>query len=315
MKRFPGNIINSTEPAPTGPGKEGSASGMWSLASAMRFREEGNWPIQDLITAGQAAYVSDGTYTFVAPAGITVVSVVCIGAGASNGGGGGELRYRISVPVTPGNSYSVIVGACPTFSTSSPWSNGGYSQFTGDSGIICRGMGGISGPNGNVGGSGGIGDGGGNGGVSGNYGNSGYYGYRSGGGGAGGYSGTGGNGGTYTGGTTFNGGTSGSGGAGGGGCSSAQGSGWGGSSSGGGGTGLGGAGANGAGAPSLSGGPGISPQRGGTGSPFTGVDTTSVAPGYSSGYIGRDGGVRIIWGGTQVSPRAFPSSNTGDYNA
>ena len=315
-KRFPGNLIDPDVPTVGGPGYEGLAPGMWSLASAMRYKEQGVWPTQDLVTAGQAAYATSGTYTFVAPAGITNVSAVTIGSGSGNGGGGGELRYRTSMTVVPGNSYSVVVGAQPAFSTTSPWANGGLSQFVVSGSSVCRGNGGIAGPNGNIGGSGGLGDGGGNGGVSGNYGSSGYYGYRSGGAGAGGYSGTGGTGGTYTNSTTFNGGTSGSGGAGGGGCSSANGSGWGGSASSGGGTGLGGAGANGAGAPSKAGGPGISPAAGSPGSPFQGQDTgyTNFYAGAGGGYLGTSGAVRIIWGGTQVASRSFPSTNTGDYN-
>jgi hypothetical protein len=314
-KRFPGNMIDPNITAPGGPGKEGVAPGMWSLDSAMRYHEEGIWPVEGLVTAGQAAYAYPGNYTFIAPPGITNVSAVTIGSGCGNGGGGGELRYRTSMTVIPGNSYSVVVGAMASFSSSSPWTNGGYSQFNAV-GSYSRGNGGYAGGNGGNGGSGGTGDGGGNGGRSGGYTSASYHGYRAGGAGAGGYSGTGGNGGTYTNSTTFNGGTSGSGGAGGGGCSSANGYGWGGSASRGGGTGLGGAGANGAGAPSTAGGAGISPPQGGVGSPFTGVDTRGPNwnAGAGGGYLGTSGAVRIIWGGNQISSRAYPSTNTGDYN-
>lgn len=59
---------------------------------------------------GQQAYTTAGTYTWVAPAGVTSVSVVVIGGGAGGGGGGG-LTYKNNQAVTPGSSYTVIVGA------------------------------------------------------------------------------------------------------------------------------------------------------------------------------------------------------------
>jgi len=58
------------------------------------------------ITTGQQEYTSAGTYTWVAPALVTSVSVVAIGGG-SNGGGG--LGYKNNYSVTPGSSYTVGV--------------------------------------------------------------------------------------------------------------------------------------------------------------------------------------------------------------
>ena len=57
---------------------------------------------------GQDAYVTAGTYSWVAPSGVTSVSVVAVGSG--NGGfTAGALSYKNNITVVPGNSYSVVV--------------------------------------------------------------------------------------------------------------------------------------------------------------------------------------------------------------
>ena len=81
---------------------------------------------------GSVTYSTPGTYTWVAPAGVTKVSVVAVGGGAGGGGtrstncskepggylqypgmpgGGGGLAWINNYSVTPGNSYTVVVGA------------------------------------------------------------------------------------------------------------------------------------------------------------------------------------------------------------
>ena len=65
---------------------------------------------------GQQAYTTAGTYTWVAPAGVTLISVVVVGAGGggtsnTKGGGGGALIYKNNISVTPGASYTVVVGS------------------------------------------------------------------------------------------------------------------------------------------------------------------------------------------------------------
>jgi hypothetical protein len=128
---------------------------------------------------GQATYQggdNGGTYTWVAPAGVTSVCVVCVGAGAGGPAcGGGALAYKNNIPVTPGNEYTVRVGA-----RGGPSSVGGEAYFI-DTSTVRAGGGGWT--------SGGTftGDGGGNGGSG-----------SAGGGGAGGYSGNGGNGSIYS---------------------------------------------------------------------------------------------------------------------
>jgi len=64
---------------------------------------------------GQQEYTTAGTYSWTCPAGVTSVSVVCVGAGGgggdnSNGGSGGALAYKNNIAVVPGNSYTVYVG-------------------------------------------------------------------------------------------------------------------------------------------------------------------------------------------------------------
>ena len=58
---------------------------------------------------GQQAYTTAGTYTWVAPTGVTSVSVVCVGSGSSIYAG--ALSYKNNISVTPGNSYTVKVGS------------------------------------------------------------------------------------------------------------------------------------------------------------------------------------------------------------
>ncbi len=273
--------------------------------------------------AGQQAYTSAGTYSWVAPAGVTSVSVVAVGGGAGglfnnpclygapNGGGGGGLSYKNNYSVNPGCSYTVVVGAGgPASSCGCTGTHGGSSYFV-STGLV-RGGGGVR-PGAtipNV-----VGDGGGKGG-SGGYGCGGGGKTAGGGGGAGGYSGCGGRAG-YDGIGGFTG-FDGSGGGGGGGGRSNSSSYNGGA---GGGVGILGQGSNGTGgAFNLPGGGGGGGGSGGA-SGTTGVNS-GVANGgayggggasgrLNAGTAGTGGGgaVRIIWPGTT---RQFPSTNTGD---
>jgi hypothetical protein len=86
-------------------------SGKWSLPTVMQAvaaRKIG--PILFM----EAAYTSTGTYSWVAPAKVTSVSVVAVGGGGAYGGGGGGLGYKNGyIAGTPGNSYTVLVGTAP----------------------------------------------------------------------------------------------------------------------------------------------------------------------------------------------------------
>lgn len=127
---------------------------------------------------GQQEFISAGTFTWVAPAGVTTVSVVAVGPGgpqrgSQGGGAGGGLGWRNNVSVTPGTGYTVVVGTSTD------------STFTGNAGVLTRG-GAAQQTAPYEGGGGFTGDGGGNGGSRPGSGNDSS-------GGAGGYSGNGGN--------------------------------------------------------------------------------------------------------------------------
>lgn len=65
---------------------------------------------------GSVSFTTPGTFSFIVPEGVTRISAVAIGAGASGGytwansaGGGGALAYANAIPVTPGQSISITV--------------------------------------------------------------------------------------------------------------------------------------------------------------------------------------------------------------
>lgn len=265
----------------------------------------------DLPIQGQQAFTTPGTHTWTCPAGVTSVCVVCIGGGGTGGaygGSGGSLAYKNNITVTPGQTYTIVVGNTNSQISGSPYS------FTAESSsafgtVASGGEGGYSGSSTSTFKS--IGsnyDGGGRGGLASSDWFVSGYGYKGGaGGGAGGYSGDGGNGGkgvTGAGGDTAP--TAGSGGGGGGGMPPTSGS-----SGSGGGTGIFGEGTSGAAGTSSSpngkggsgGGDGTQPYGGqyGGGSGNTSMSTTQ-------NMNAQHGAVRIIWG----TGRSFPSTLTAD---
>jgi len=289
-QQYPGGYVTKTAPTVSNT----AAPGIWTLDQAAQYQAAGTWPIP----AGQQAFTTPGTYTWVAPQNVTSVSVVCVGAGGTYspdgafdaaGGGGGALAYANNITVVPGNSYTVVVGNIrvgvigygedSSFNSTSVKAGGGQNGASGGGlgGSVIYGTGGS-------GGRGGVG-----------VGNPGS------GGGAGGYSGNGGAGGAHT--ST---GGNGSGGGGGGGAGS-------GGSRGGGGGGVGilGQGTSGAGGiyvvnVNAGGGGGSGGTDGSAGGGGTGAG--GLYGGGSSQNSPSAGAVRIIWGYN----RAFPSTNTGD---
>lgn len=271
---------------------------------------------------GEDVYTTPGTYSWTCPVGVTSVSVVAIGGGGgggdpwynwpytgdqSYGGGGGGLGWKNNISVTPGQTYTVVVGAGGFGSDNT--NQGGDSYFI-DVNTV-KGGGGKNGkspdyyPTEYVGlGGDYVGDGGGNGGR-GNY-KSGQYT----GGGAGGYTGNGGDGGDTSNDYPA---TNGSGG-GGGGASDQSGAG--------GGVGLYGIGNN--GAKGVAGGGGGGGSGGANAPTITNYRAGSTGGGYGGGAgaslgvlngfmgeaggVGAGGAVRIIWPGTS---RAFPFLNVG----
>lgn len=247
---------------------------------------------------GQIQFVGSGTVTWVVPSGVTSVSVCCIGNGgngnATSGysGGGGELRYKNNITVTPGSSITVAVG------------NSGGAQSTFDSTtVVANGGGNATGIAAGAGGSGGTGDGGGNGGA-------GHASKGAGGGGAGGYSGAGGAGASNPQSAGTGAGSSGTGGSSaGGGYSDTAGANYIGYP--GGGTGVKGTGTSGSGVAGAAGGGGSGGLSGYSASgfgPFFGGGGSytydSAGATYSQTSPGGPGAVRIVWG----SGRSYPSN-------
>jgi hypothetical protein len=249
-------------------------------------------------TISQTSFVTPGTYLWKVPTGVTSVCVVCVGGGGSStggnltsgGGGGGALGYKNNIAVTPGQTYTVVVGAGGNGNNNITIETDGGDSYFIDSTTVKGGGGLHSQYNGaNSGSATFVGDGGGGGGIG--------VGYPSfGGGGAGGYSGAGGTSGLEVGFLPV----TGSGG-GGGGAYRQQG----------GGVGIYAKGADGTvtyrtynptfGWVYYAGGPGSA----------TGIGATTYY-GYgaagAAATIGGGGAVRIIWG----AGRAYPATNTGD---
>lgn len=263
-----------------------------------------------------ATYATPGTYTWIAPAGVTSVSAVCVGGGGGGqyggggGGGGGALAYKNNISVTPSSSYTVVVGAggaggalfsaAPAgsqsyfSSASTVAANGGAGGWNpgGAGGTVAAGTGGSGGKGGDpVGGSG------------------------AGGGGAGGYSGTGGAGGNGNFNASPTAGAAGSGGAAGGGASGIQygANAYSGGSLGGGvgilGQGTSGASSTGVGNQGSTSWPFNFGAGGGAGGQyfvFCGCYPCCSGWVYETGGSGRSGVVRIVWGS---AARTFPSTN------
>lgn len=278
---------------------------------------------------GEEAYTTPGTYSWTCPSGVTSVSVVCVGSGgtggyqwSSGGGGGGGLGWKNNISVTPGNTYTVVVGAPgPTLVTNATSASAmGNNSYFDSAGLVCgygAGRGGTGSTGSGNGGYGGgyTGDGGGRGG------NGGYDGaWSRAGGGAGGYTGRGGDGGVNS--------SSGDPGQGGGGGASGwYSSTWG--TPGGGGVGIYGAGASGGTvtAAGQGGKGGSGGQDGGVGEPLSNNKITNGGiPGgnfggggggsgtSAGGGPGGGGAVRILWGPNNNFPDNGGSvaSNTTD---
>ena len=247
---------------------------------------------------GESSFTTHGSHTWTAPAGVTSVHVVAVGGGGcgnlyqngyNTGGGGGGLGWKNNITVTPGNSYTVVVGQGGQRSyQGGPGNNGGDSYFINTSTV--KGGGGYGANPNNAGGGNYTGDGGGNGGRGCNITNKNPVGGIVGsGGGAGGYSGNGGDGGANANGSPSDGQAGNGGGGAGGGAS-------GGSYGAGGGVGIFGEGASGP-----AGGVGSTGQ----GHPGSGGVGQTYGGGGEYWQPGGDGAVRIMWG----TGRAFPSTN------
>jgi parallel beta-helix repeat protein len=99
--------------------------------------------------AATDTFTTPGTANWVAPAGVTTVTVEVWGGGgkggdrdsngAGGGGGGGAYSIKANFPVVPGNSYTVVVGAGA--STTGP---GGDSYFVSTATVMAKGGGSVA---------------------------------------------------------------------------------------------------------------------------------------------------------------------------
>ena len=96
------------------------------------------------VAPGGVLYATPGTYTWVAPTGVTSVCAVCVGGGGAGGsapnggagGGGGALGYKNNIAVTPGQLYTVVVGAGGVGRYNAIGTAGGDSYFINTSNVI-----------------------------------------------------------------------------------------------------------------------------------------------------------------------------------
>ncbi|MEZ0391635.1 MAG: DUF1566 domain-containing protein [Pseudobdellovibrionaceae bacterium] len=198
-------------------GTQTEVNRMSSLYVRCVRRDGGNVPSE-----ASMAYREAGTYSFTVPTGVTTISALVVGGGGGAGGGrdatgggtrvgggagGGQLYWANGIPVTAGETLTLVVGAGGIGGTGCSASP--TAGFAGGNSYVKRGatdliwaVGGSAGATATAAGAGGTGGttgagityttrGGGNGGPGGAAGNNG----GGGGGGAGGYSGTGGGGG------------------------------------------------------------------------------------------------------------------------
>ena len=89
------------------------------------------------VNSTSTSFTTVGSTSWTAPAGVTLIEVLVVGGGGGGGfqvgggGGGGGVIYNSAYPVTPGNSYTVTVGAGGTGAAngSTAGTNGGLSRF------------------------------------------------------------------------------------------------------------------------------------------------------------------------------------------
>ena len=141
--------------------------------TAILFSDGTNFYVSPISAHGSALYSTPGTFSWVAPYGVTSVCVEGQGGGGGGGGGdaltvggggggggGGEWSGRLLVAVVPGTSYTVTVGAAGTGGAGDTVGSGGANGSAGGGtsfGALMSLSGGAAGHGGNspTGGSGG----------------------------------------------------------------------------------------------------------------------------------------------------------------
>ena len=120
----------------------------------------GSLAIAKLAGSGFQEWTAAGTYSWKCPANITAITLSLTSGGGSGSsltgtgcGGGAGTSVKVRIPVTPGTTYQVIVGAGGASVTGSNGNNGGTSSFGPSGSPVVSITGGIGGTT--VGGNGG----------------------------------------------------------------------------------------------------------------------------------------------------------------
>lgn len=125
-----------------------------------------NSEVEAIAKPGQAEWThNSGTFTWIVPNGVYSIGAVCIGGGgggaasgtnAASGGSGGSLTWVNNIPVTPGESLTVVVGGGGgnAVGTGTPGGAGGISSIARGGTVLisaAAGGGGVIGINGSSG--------------------------------------------------------------------------------------------------------------------------------------------------------------------
>lgn len=120
-----------------GYGARGCARIIWGPGRAFPSTNTEDYDNTTISPRSQALYTTPGTYTWTVPSGVTKISIVAIGAGeaglqstTNNRGGGGGATICATIRATPGESYTVVVGAGGTTSAYNVSSAGGNTSLT-----------------------------------------------------------------------------------------------------------------------------------------------------------------------------------------
>lgn len=107
------------------------------------------------IPRGDQLYTTAGTFSFVVPNGVGSICTAAVGAGGAGGGStasyggvggaGGALVYGNNIPVTPGETLTVEIGAAGTSSAGSNGTAGGYTEIRRGATVLLRAPGGLGG--------------------------------------------------------------------------------------------------------------------------------------------------------------------------
>jgi len=114
VKRYYGGVMSASQITVNGT----NATGFFNTNQQMQAKQAGNWPLVSI----SINYVTPGTYTFIVPPEITVISAMAIGGGGAGddgnsgdggggGGSGGSAGFFSNLPVTFGQTLTIVVGA------------------------------------------------------------------------------------------------------------------------------------------------------------------------------------------------------------